>query len=92
MRNGLETVDADLLARLLGGALNQRAETARADRLRVMRENTSTLARLAPADEMTALAAGLNRLGRDADGHSADDVVFIDRWAAATTMERASGF
>lgn len=87
MREGLETVDDELLARLLGGALDQRAAGAREDRLRVMRESRSTVARLAPADDMTALAAGLNLLGRPAD-----EVVFVDRWAAAATMGRAGGW
>lgn len=92
MREDLETVDAELLARLLGGALDQRAAAGREDRLRVMRESRSTVARLAPADDVTALAAGLNLLGRGQDGGLVDDVVFVDRWAAAATMGRAAGF
>jgi hypothetical protein len=41
---------------------------------------------------MTALAAGLNLLGRGADGAPVDDVVFVDRWAAAAAMGRAGGW
>lgn len=92
MREGLEVVDGELLARLLGSALDQRAAASRADRLRVMRESRSTVARVAPTDDMTALAACLNRLDRGPDGGLMDDVVFVDRWAAASAMERRGGF
>lgn len=90
MREDLETVDAELLTRLLGGALDQRAAAGRENRLRVMRESWSTVARLAPADDMTALAAGLNLLRRGSG--PVDDVVFVDRWAAAAVMGRGDGF
>lgn len=90
MRESLETVDADWLAQLLGGALDQRAAGDRADRLRVMRESAATVARLAPVDEVTALLAGLNLLERGPD--AVEEVVFVDRWAAAAVMGRADGF
>ncbi|WP_335983165.1 hypothetical protein [Streptomyces sp. CA2R106] len=92
MREGLEVVDDELLAQLIGGTLDQRAAAGHEDRLRVMRESRSTVARVAPADDVTALAAGLNLLGRGPDGGPVDDVVFVDRWAAAAAMGRGGGF
>lgn len=80
-------VDAEGLADLLGGALRQRQASAAEDRLRVMREDPATLARLAPADDMTALVAELNLVDRG----PGSEVVFVDRWAAARLTARADG-
>lgn len=92
MREELEVVNDELLAQLLGSAFEQRGAANRENRLRVMRESRSTVARAATADDMTALAAGLNLLGRGPDGGPVDDVVFVDRWAAAAAMGRGDGF
>jgi cytochrome c5 len=113
MREGLEVAqDADSLARLLGGALDWRRAQARESRLRVMQESGATVARVAPVDEITALAAGLNRFSRaveevEREGvacfddckvchaevtEQAPEVVFADRWAAASVMGRGDAF
>jgi hypothetical protein len=92
MREDLEVVeDAESLARLLGGALDQRRAEEREGRLRVMRESRVTVARVVPVDEVTRLAAGLNRLDRRPDGPPVE-VVFVDRWAAAAVMGRGDAF
>ncbi|WP_327072045.1 hypothetical protein [Kitasatospora sp. NBC_01302] len=90
MRESLETVDgAESLALLLDKALRQRRAQHHTSRLRVMRESCLTVARVAPVDEVTALAAGLNRLDRTPED---SEVVFTDRWAAAALMGRADAF
>lgn len=93
MREDLEVMDCESLARLLGGSLNKREAEARESRLRVMQESPAVVARVAPVDEITALAAALNRLDRSSGRRPrGPEVVFADRWAAAAVMGRGDAF
>jgi len=74
------------LADLLRGALGVRREEARRGLVQVFATHPATVARVSPLDDLGKIAAGLNRLEREAD---ASDVVYVDRWAAAVLTGRA---